>query len=85
MKTFDRAEFIQDIKKLLALMASVPMDGISLDDRLREDIGLDSLQSMELLSRISEKWEVDVEMEDIITVKTVGDVVDFMNRLAAAA
>ena len=82
MKHFDRQAFTTDLIAILAGMAKVPADSIDLDDDLREDVGLDSLQSMELLSRISEKWEVDVEMEDMIEVKTVGHVVDFMSRLA---
>ena len=82
MKTYDREGFTKELILILAKMAEVAPATIALTDDLREDIGLDSLQSMELLSRISEKWDVDVEMEDMIDVKTVKDVVDFMERLA---
>ncbi len=82
MKTFDREAFSKDLMQILAKMANVPAESIALTDDLREDVGLDSLQSMELLSRISEKWDVDVEMEDMIHVKTVGDVIEFMGTLA---
>ena len=47
-------------------------------DRLREDIGLDSLHSMELLSAVTEKYELDVDIEEVQEVKTVGDVVNFL-------
>ncbi|MCL2822945.1 MAG: acyl carrier protein [Polyangiaceae bacterium] len=47
-------------------------------DRLREDIGLDSLHSMELLSGVTEKYELDVDIEEVQEVKTVGDVVKFL-------
>jgi len=82
MKQLDADEFTKDLTQILSRLAEVPPEQISLDDDLREDIGLDSLQSMELLSRICEKWDVDVEMEDMIEVKTVRDVVTFMTRLA---
>ncbi len=82
MKQLDAAEFTKDLIAILSRLAEVPPEQISLDDDLREDVGLDSLQSMELLSRICEKWDVDVEMEDMIEVKTVRDVVTFMTRLA---
>jgi acyl carrier protein len=82
MKQLDAAEFTRDLIAILSRLAEVPPEQISLDDDLREDVGLDSLQSMELLSRICEKWDVDVEMEDMIEVKTVRDVVTFMTRLA---
>ena len=47
-------------------------------DRLREDIGLDSLHAMELLSAVTEKYELDVDIEEVQEVKTVGDVVNFL-------
>jgi acyl carrier protein len=53
-------------------------------DRLREDLGLDSLHSMELLSAITEKYEVDVDMEEVVDINTVGDVVGFLAKLTSS-
>ena len=64
-----------DLLDILAKLAGLEVDQIKNDDRLREDLGLDSLQSMELLSRISDKYELDLEVEDVMDVETVGDVV----------
>jgi acyl carrier protein len=50
-------------------------------DRLREDLGLDSLHSMELLSAVTEKYEVDVDVEQVQEVKSVGDVVGFLSKV----
>jgi acyl carrier protein len=52
-------------------------------DRLREDLGLDSLHSMELLSSITEKYEVDVDVEQVQEITTVGDVVSFLAEVLA--
>jgi acyl carrier protein len=54
---------------------------IASEDRLREDLGLDSLHSMELLSSITETYEVDVDVEQVQEVKTVGDVVAFLAKV----
>lgn len=51
------------------------------DDRLRDDLGLDSLHSMELLSEVTEKYEVDVDVEQLNDVRTVGDVVTFLTGM----
>lgn len=64
-----------DLLDILSKLAGLEADQIKNDDRLREDLGLDSLQSMELLSRISDKYELDLEVEDVMDVETVGDVV----------
>lgn len=53
-------------------------------DRLRDDLGLDSLHSMELLSEVTEKYEVDVDPEDLVEVRTVQDVVGFLSQLLNA-
>lgn len=53
---------------------------LSSDARLREDIGLDSLHSMELLSRITERYDLDVDVEDLAAIQTVGDVVGFVAK-----
>ncbi len=49
-------------------------------DRLRDDIGLDSLHAMELLSAVTEKYELDVDIEEVQEVKTVGDVLGFLTK-----
>jgi len=48
--------------------------------RLREDLGMDSLASLELLSTISEQLELDLEMEDAMTLTTVDDACAFIDR-----
>ncbi len=50
-------------------------------DRLRDDLGLDSLHSMELFSEVTEKYEVDIEVEHLQDVRTVGDVVSFLETV----
>lgn len=50
-------------------------------DRLRDDLGLDSLHSMELLSEVTEKYAVDIDVEQVQDVRTVGDVVNFLSTV----
>jgi len=47
-------------------------------DRLREDLGLDSLHSMKLLSAITEKYKLNINIKEVQEVKTVEDVVKFL-------
>jgi acyl carrier protein len=47
-------------------------------DRLRDDLGLDSMCSMELLSEISDVYAIDVEVEELQEISTVGDVARFL-------
>lgn len=49
-------------------------------DRLREDLGLDSLQSLEMLSMLSEEFRVDLPMEEAMELRTVDDACAFVAR-----
>jgi len=53
---------------------------ISPTDRLREDLGMDSLCSLELLSTVSEEFKLDLEMEAAMGITTLQDAFDFIER-----
>ena len=74
----DKAEFKETLFVTLAKLAEIERSEITGDDRLREDLGLDSLKSMELLSRISERYEIDPDMDDVMVVATVEDIMTYL-------
>lgn len=43
--------------------------------RLREDLALDSVASLELLSLIDDELNLSLEMEDVIGIDTVGGII----------
>jgi acyl carrier protein len=67
-----RTVLLDTLSKLIDMDTSKVNDS----DRLREDLGLDSLQSMELLSRISDHYDLDIDVEDVMDVQTIADVVE---------
>lgn len=75
----------KDLVEILAKLAGLDPETIANDDRLREDLGLDSLQSMELLSRISDRYELDLDVEDVMDVESVGDVVSQLHGFMQAS
>ncbi len=54
------------------------------DQRLREDLGMDSLASLELLSTLGERLDVDFELDDAMGISTVDDACAFVDRLRRA-
>lgn len=71
----------QDIETIIRRIRPDLRGDIQPTDRLRDDLGLDSLHSMELLSEVTEKYEIDVDPEELGDVRTVTDVVAFLERL----
>ena len=70
----------KDVLEILAKLIDINTSDVTDTDRLREDLGLDSLQSMELMSRISDQYELDLEVEDVMDVETLGEVVEHLGH-----
>ncbi len=70
----------KDVIEILAKLIDINTAEVADTDRLREDLGLDSLQSMELMSRISDQYELDLEVEDVMDVQTIGEVVEQLGK-----
>jgi acyl carrier protein len=83
MAIIDRVEFEETLYTTLSKLAGVPRGDIRPGDRLRDDLGLDSLKSMELLSRISERYDIDPDMEDVMAMETVEDVLAHLSKYIA--
>jgi len=54
-------------------------------DALRDDLGLDSLTTIELLYRIEEEFDVEIPDTDLPGLVTVADVTAYLQRRAVQA
>lgn len=68
------------VVSLIAEILEVEPETVRLASRLREDLGMDSLQSLELLSTLSEELRIDLEMEEAMDISTVDDACSFVER-----
>ena len=74
--------------QVIALLAQasdkeISPDQVTRETLLREDLLLDSLQAVELVLDLEEKFGVSVDEQQIRALKTVGDVLDLVDTLAA--
>ena len=76
--------FEQRIVALIAQLCTVRAGEIRLEDRLREDLGLDSVGSMELISMLAEEFDLDVPLEEAMGVTTVRGAVEMARKYLAA-
>ena len=65
---------------VLAEIAEVDQGSLRGDERLREDLGMDSLSSLELLSTLGEKLDLDLQIEEAMDIRTVEDACAFVER-----
>lgn len=65
----------QTIARLVKQVTPATRAEITMSSRLREDLALDSVAAMELVSLIDDELHLALEMEDVATVKTIGEIV----------
>jgi len=71
-----RAQTRGAIAEILEIDPQTVEDG----SRLREDLGMDSLGSLELLSVLSEELRIDLEIDEAMGIVTVDDACMFVER-----
>ena len=62
----------------------IPRDKVSLDAKLFEDLDLDSIDAVDLVVKLQEVTGRRVKPEEFKAVRTVGDVVDCVEKRLAA-
>ena len=72
---------IEKMKQIIAEQAELKdYNSITMETRLQEDLGLDSLDAIEILMALEEEFEIEVADEAFGNVKTFGDVVYYINE-----
>ena len=57
---------------------NIPVDSITADSKLVDDLKADSLDIVELVTSLEEEYNIEISDEDIKNIRTVGDVVRFI-------
>ena len=72
----------EKVKALLVEELQVKADDVTLDAELVSDLGINSLELADLVLQCEEKFDVEISDDDIRSFVTVGNVVDFLERVA---
>jgi acyl carrier protein len=75
---------MQDIVKRIANVTAEVLktdpSRISENSRFVEDLGAESVQSMELIAAFEEEFEIEMEQDAALSIKTVGDAAKFIKE-----
>ena len=71
---------IDKIKEILAEQLSVDPDKITMNSLLEEDLDADSLDAIDIVMSIEDEFQVEVPDEVIADMKSVGDIVNFIEN-----
>lgn len=73
----------EKIKKMIVDELGVSEDKVVLEARLSEDLGIDSIDAVEIVMFIEDEYSVSVSDEDAFALKTVKDLVEYVEGLIA--
>ena len=71
------------VKDVIAWQFAIDRDQLSESALLFEDLGLDSMDSVELVMALELEFDGEVPDRDIANIKTVGDVIQAVNTYFA--
>ena len=71
---------LQKVTEFVGSRLDVDPALISADTNIMEDLGADSLDVVELVMAAEEHFGIKIEDEDIVSVKTIGDAVAYLEN-----
>lgn len=69
------------IKELIAEQFNIEEEDITMDTSFREDLDADSLDLVELIMALEDEFDLEVADEDVETINTVKDAVNYINKI----
>ena len=73
-------ETLDKVKQLIAEHLNKPVEEITEEKEIVKDLGADSLDTVEMLMALEDEFGVTVSDEDAIKIKTVGDIVNTIEK-----
>ena len=71
---------LDQIKKILVETMDIEEEKITLEAKLKDDLNLDSLDSVELIMSAEEEFGIEIPDEDVMNFKTVNDIVNYIEE-----
>lgn len=70
----------EKVREIICEQFDVDEESITLDTDIREDLDADSLDMVDLVMSFEDEFKIEVPDSAIETVKTVGDIVKFIEE-----
>ena len=71
----------EKIRSILCEQLDIEESSVTMESNIAEDLGADSMDVVDLIMSIEDEFEVEVPDEKIESIKTVGDVVNYIEQM----
>jgi acyl carrier protein len=76
----EMSDLDQKVKDIIVEELGVERDKVTDDASFMEDLGADSLDTVELVMAFEKEFDVDIPDEDAEKIRTVGDALDYLHE-----
>jgi acyl carrier protein len=80
-----QTEIFEKVKKIVAEQLSVEADTITPQSNFANDLGADSLDTVELVMALEEEFDIEIPDESAEKITTVQEAVDYINDKVATS
>ena len=74
-----RAQVEVQVKEALMQQLKLPPEKWSLTASIRHDLGIDSLDVVELMYDLEKRFEIVIPDEDLLKLVTIGDLIEYLS------
>ena len=71
----------EKVKEIIAEQLGVKKEEIRPESSFVDDLGADSLDTVELIMKMEEEFDIEIPDEEAEKLKTVGNVVEYLDNL----
>lgn len=68
----------EKVRKLIALQLKIPEEKITMESRIKDDLGADSVDILQLLMTLEDEHGIEIPDEKLVRFNTVGDIVEYL-------
>lgn len=72
----------EKVKEIIVETISCDEEKVTMEAKLADDLGVDSLDAVELNMALEEAFEITISDEDLVNFVTVGDIVKHIESVA---
>jgi acyl carrier protein len=77
------ADIEAKVKAIVVSELTVDVDQVTLEAAFVDDLGADSLDTVELVMKLEEEFDIEIPDEDAGNIRTVGDAVTYLKEHAS--
>ena len=70
---------LDKLRTFIAEQLNIDESEIGYDTNFRDDLGADSLDLYELAMNLEDEYALDIPVDELQEIKTVGDVIEYLN------